>query len=63
MPDPRFFVEQPLSVNARVVLPAAVAHHARTIAMSDPQQLKALIETERPDVVVPEIEAIATPIV
>ncbi len=38
-----------------------VAHHARTIAMSDAQQLKALIETERPDVVVPEIEAIATP--
>jgi len=38
-----------------------VAHHARTIAMSDPQQLKALIESERPDVVVPEIEAIATP--
>jgi phosphoribosylglycinamide formyltransferase 2 len=29
--------------------------------MSDPRQLKALIETERPDVVVPEIEAIATP--
>ena len=39
-----------------------VAHHARTITMSDPQQLKALIEAERPDVVVPEIEAIATPI-
>jgi phosphoribosylglycinamide formyltransferase 2 len=29
--------------------------------MSDAQQLKALIEAERPDVVVPEIEAIATP--
>jgi len=38
-----------------------VAHHARTIAMSDPQQLRTLIEAERPDVVVPEIEAIATP--
>ena len=38
-----------------------VAHHARTLVMSDPQQLKALIEVERPDVVVPEIEAIATP--
>ncbi|WIM86578.1 formate-dependent phosphoribosylglycinamide formyltransferase [Candidatus Mycobacterium wuenschmannii] len=37
-----------------------VAHHARTIAMSEPDQLKALIETERPDIVVPEIEAIAT---
>jgi phosphoribosylglycinamide formyltransferase 2 len=39
-----------------------VAHHARTIAMSDPRQLRALIERERPDIVVPEIEAIATPV-
>jgi phosphoribosylglycinamide formyltransferase 2 len=38
-----------------------VAHHARTITMSDPAQLQALIEQERPDLVVPEIEAIATP--
>jgi phosphoribosylglycinamide formyltransferase 2 len=38
-----------------------VAHHARTIVMSDPAQLKALIEAERPMLVVPEIEAIATP--
>jgi len=37
-----------------------VAHHARTITMSDPQQLKALIEAECPMLVVPEIEAIAT---
>ncbi|HZT56812.1 MAG TPA: formate-dependent phosphoribosylglycinamide formyltransferase [Burkholderiaceae bacterium] len=37
-----------------------VAHHARTIAMSDPAQLQALIETERPMLVVPEIEALAT---
>ncbi|QOT80355.1 formate-dependent phosphoribosylglycinamide formyltransferase [Cupriavidus basilensis] len=37
-----------------------VAHHARTISMSDPDQLKALIEAEKPDLVVPEIEAIAT---
>ena len=37
-----------------------VAHHARTISMSDPAQLQALIEAERPDLVVPEIEAIAT---
>jgi phosphoribosylglycinamide formyltransferase 2 len=42
-----------------------VAHHARTITMSDPQQLKALIEAEvstskPPMLVVPEIEAIAT---
>ena len=38
-----------------------VAHHSRTITMSDPAQLKALIEAERPHLVVPEIEAIATP--
>ena len=37
-----------------------VAHHARTITMSGPAQLKALIEAERPTLVVPEIEAIAT---
>ena len=37
-----------------------VAHHARTITMSDPAQLKSLIEREKPDWVVPEIEAIAT---
>ncbi len=38
-----------------------VAHHARTIAMSDPAQLQALIEAEKPHLVVPEIEAIASP--
>ena len=37
-----------------------VAHHSRTITMSDPAQLKALIEKEKPDFVVPELEAIAT---
>ena len=37
-----------------------VAHHARTITMSDPVALKALIEAEKPMLVVPEIEAIAT---
>lgn len=43
-----------------------VAHHARTLAMSDPAQLRALIEAESSDgralLVVPEIEAIATPV-
>jgi phosphoribosylglycinamide formyltransferase 2 len=39
-----------------------VAHHARTITMSDPAQLRALIEAEKPHLVVPEIEAIATPV-
>ncbi len=37
-----------------------VAHRAYTIDMTDAQQLQALIEKERPDFVVPEIEAIAT---
>ena len=37
-----------------------VAHHARTITMSDPGQLEALIAAEKPHLVVPEIEAIAT---
>ena len=37
-----------------------VAHHARTITMSDPDALRELLLAERPDVVVPEIEAIAT---
>jgi len=39
-----------------------VAHHARTITMTDPEALRALIEAEKPDLVVPEIEAIATPV-
>ena len=39
-----------------------VAHHARTITMSDPAALRALLEAEQPDLVVPEIEAIATPV-
>ncbi|HWS75676.1 MAG TPA: formate-dependent phosphoribosylglycinamide formyltransferase [Quisquiliibacterium sp.] len=39
-----------------------VAHHARTITMSDPDALRALIEAEQPMIVVPEIEAIATPV-
>ena len=39
-----------------------VAHHARVLAMTDPDALRELIETERPDLVVPELEAIATPV-
>lgn len=39
-----------------------LAHHARTITMSDAAQLRSLIHTEKPDLVVPEIEAIATPV-
>jgi phosphoribosylglycinamide formyltransferase 2 len=37
-----------------------VAHHARTIQMSDAAALRALIEADKPMLVVPEIEAIAT---
>ncbi len=37
-----------------------VAHRSHTIAMNDAVQLRALIEAERPHLVVPEIEAIAT---
>ncbi|MCU0977393.1 MAG: formate-dependent phosphoribosylglycinamide formyltransferase [Steroidobacteraceae bacterium] len=37
-----------------------VAHRAYVIDMLDPQALRALIERERPALVVPEIEAIAT---
>jgi phosphoribosylglycinamide formyltransferase 2 len=38
-----------------------VAHRSHVIDMLDPQALRALIERERPALVVPEIEAIATP--
>ena len=37
-----------------------VAHRAHVINMADGQALRALIEQERPDIIVPEIEAIAT---
>src|SRR5438067_8448452 len=37
-----------------------VAHRAHVIDMTDGAALAALIEQERPDLVVPEIEAIAT---
>lgn len=37
-----------------------VAHRAHVIDMTDPQALHALVERERPHLIVPEIEAIAT---
>jgi phosphoribosylglycinamide formyltransferase 2 len=37
-----------------------VAHRAHVITMTDAAALKRLIEQERPDIIVPEIEAIAT---
>jgi phosphoribosylglycinamide formyltransferase 2 len=38
----------------------ALAHRAHVIDMTDPKALRALIEQEKPDIIVPEIEAIAT---
>jgi phosphoribosylglycinamide formyltransferase 2 len=37
-----------------------VAHRAHVVAMTDPAALRAVIEAERPHIIVPEIEAIAT---
>jgi len=37
-----------------------VAHHARVIDMSDAHALRQLVEAEKPQLIVPEIEAIAT---
>src|SRR5690554_2843032 len=37
-----------------------VAHRSHTISMLDPQALRQVIEAERPDLIVPEVEAIAT---
>jgi len=37
-----------------------VAHRAHVINMADPKALRALVEQERPHIIVPEIEAIAT---
>ncbi|WP_431688694.1 formate-dependent phosphoribosylglycinamide formyltransferase [Hahella sp. NBU794] len=37
-----------------------VAHRAHVIDMLDPKQLRALVELEAPDFIIPEIEAIAT---
>ncbi|KRF13249.1 formate-dependent phosphoribosylglycinamide formyltransferase [Paenibacillus sp. Soil787] len=39
-----------------------VAHRSHVINMLDGEQLRAVIEQERPDLIVPEIEAIATPV-
>lgn len=39
-----------------------VAHRAHVIDMADADALRALIELEKPDLIVPEIEAIATPL-
>jgi phosphoribosylglycinamide formyltransferase 2 len=38
-----------------------VAHRSHVVNMLDPQALRALVQQERPSLIVPEIEAIATP--
>ena len=38
-----------------------VAHRSHVVDMTDPRQLRAVVEREQPDWIVPEIEAIATP--
>jgi phosphoribosylglycinamide formyltransferase 2 len=37
-----------------------VAHRSHVINMTDPNELKRLVELEQPDIIIPEIEAIAT---
>ncbi len=39
---------------------AQVAHEARVLDMADPRRLDALIDEVRPDIIIPEVEAIAT---
>ncbi|HWP94230.1 MAG TPA: formate-dependent phosphoribosylglycinamide formyltransferase [Gammaproteobacteria bacterium] len=56
----RFGVEV-IAVDRYANAPAMqVAHRSHVIAMLDPRQLRAVIEREKPDFIVPEIEAIAT---
>src|SRR4051812_40268163 len=57
----RFAVEV-IAVDRYANAPAMqVAHRAHVINMLDGAQLRRVIELERPDIVVPEIEAIHTP--
>lgn len=56
----RFGVEV-IAVDRYANAPAMhVAHRAYVISMTDGEALRALVEKERPDLIVPEIEAIAT---
>lgn len=38
-----------------------VAHRSYTLSMLDGKRLREIIETEKPDIIIPEVEAIATP--
>lgn len=56
----RFGVEV-IAVDRYANAPAMqVAHRAHVISMLDPKALRRVIEAERPDLIVPEVEAIAT---
>ena len=39
-----------------------VAHRSHVLSMLDGERLREIIETEKPDVIIPEVEAIATPV-
>src|SRR5882672_8620445 len=56
----RFGVEV-IAVDRYASAPAMqVAHRSHVVSMLDARALRAIIETEDPDLIVPEIEAIAT---
>jgi phosphoribosylglycinamide formyltransferase 2 len=56
----RFGVEV-IAVDRYAAAPAMqVAHRSHVVDMTDPQALRAVLAAERPDIVVPEVEAIAT---
>ena len=39
-----------------------VAHRSHVLSMLDGERLREIIETEKPDIIIPEVEAIATPV-
>ena len=39
-----------------------IAHRSRVFNMLDPEELRKVIEEEKPDHIIPEVEAIATPV-
>lgn len=39
-----------------------VAHRSHVFSMLDGEKLRSIVETEKPDIIIPEVEAIATPV-
>ena len=39
-----------------------VAHRSYVLSMLDGERLREIIEAEKPDIIIPEVEAIATPV-